>query len=263
MSSQLTATFHASAMSTPTADQIRARMRDDYGNDLTAKVDDGTGPCRHCLQYAKPGDRLILFSYRPFEKPALYQEVGPVFIHADGCERYAGSEMIPPAYSFCGRTQASMRSPIHKYSPQPAALLKWPPRCSRIQTSRISMCAAFRAAVTCSESSASARFEVYRHRLVLSDCFWSTPVGSRLFSRLNPERLARDQMVEREGYLCLRGHRELEGQRRGGDDGEVNAIGRCEFEADRVRNEYRRKRTARLDRVEFALERLRPIDRAS
>ncbi|HXM19629.1 MAG TPA: DUF1203 domain-containing protein [Candidatus Tumulicola sp.] len=99
MSSQLTATFHASAMSTPTADQIRARMRDDYGNDLTAKVDDGTGPCRHCLQYAKPGDRLILFSYRPFEKPALYQEVGPVFIHADGCERYAGSEMIPPAFA--------------------------------------------------------------------------------------------------------------------------------------------------------------------
>jgi hypothetical protein len=74
-------------------------MRDDYGNDLSAEVDDGTGPCRHCLEYAKPGDRLILFSYRPFEEPALYQEVGPVFIHADGCERYAGSEMIPPAFA--------------------------------------------------------------------------------------------------------------------------------------------------------------------
>jgi hypothetical protein len=75
----------------PTADatRVRSAMHDDYGNALAPLISDGSGPCRHCLRYAKSGERLLLLSYRPFAKPGPYQEVGPVFVHADGCERHA------------------------------------------------------------------------------------------------------------------------------------------------------------------------------
>ncbi len=98
MSTQLKTAVRVSAMPTAIAERIRTRMIDDYGNRLAPQSDDGTGPCRHCLQYAKPGDGLILFSYRPFAEPVLYQEVGPVFIHADACERYSDPDAFPPAF---------------------------------------------------------------------------------------------------------------------------------------------------------------------
>jgi hypothetical protein len=81
----------------PTADSTRARgaMRDDFGNTLAPLISDGSGPCRHCLRYARSGERVLLFSYRPFANSGPYQEVGPVFVHADGCERYATDGGFP------------------------------------------------------------------------------------------------------------------------------------------------------------------------
>lgn len=85
-------------MPTPAAERVRTSLRDDFGNALSPQIDDGTGPCRHCLDVAAPGDRLILFSYRPFEQPSLYQEVGPVFVHADGCTQYSPQNEAPPYF---------------------------------------------------------------------------------------------------------------------------------------------------------------------
>ncbi len=81
----------------PTADAARTRstLRDEYGNTLAPLIADGSGPCRHCLRYARSGERLLLFSYRPFANPGPYQEVGPVFVHADGCERHAPGGGFP------------------------------------------------------------------------------------------------------------------------------------------------------------------------
>jgi hypothetical protein len=74
--------------------RIRGTMRDDYGNHLT--VQDGEGaPCRVCLRYGKSGESVVLFSYKPFDAPALYQEVGPVFIHADACPPYPPDAGFP------------------------------------------------------------------------------------------------------------------------------------------------------------------------
>jgi len=47
-------------------------------------------PCRRCLHDATPGERLALTSYDPFLVRSPYAGEGPVFVHADGCERFAG-----------------------------------------------------------------------------------------------------------------------------------------------------------------------------
>ncbi len=88
-------TLNIVAIPTETADRIRSTMRDDYGNVLKAGVEHGSGPCRQCLRYSEPGESLILFSYKPFGVPRPYQEVGPVFIHAERCESQAASDSIP------------------------------------------------------------------------------------------------------------------------------------------------------------------------
>jgi hypothetical protein len=87
------------AMPTSDAQRVRAARRDDFGNQLSPMISDGSGPCRHCLRYADPGDALLLFSYKPFDKPTPYQEVGPVFVHADGCTRYPEHAGFPEDFS--------------------------------------------------------------------------------------------------------------------------------------------------------------------
>jgi hypothetical protein len=87
------------AMPTAEAQRVRASMRDEFGNRLVPQISDGSGPCRHCLRYATPGDPLLLFSYKPFETPSPYQEVGPVFLHADGCERFPSDGGFPADFS--------------------------------------------------------------------------------------------------------------------------------------------------------------------
>ena len=87
------------AMPTAHAQKVRSLLHDDFGNALSPEISDGSGPCRHCLRYASAGDPLLQFSYKPFDEPAPYQEIGPVFIHADGCERFARDGGFPDDFS--------------------------------------------------------------------------------------------------------------------------------------------------------------------
>jgi hypothetical protein len=52
-------------------------------------------PCRHCLQWANPGERVILFPYASVPPGHPYSESGPIFVHAEPCERYAATEEYP------------------------------------------------------------------------------------------------------------------------------------------------------------------------
>lgn len=61
-----------------------------------SKVADGPLPCRRCLRNAEVGDDLVLAPYDPFTVRSPYAGDGPVFVHADGCERF---ESIPGAVS--------------------------------------------------------------------------------------------------------------------------------------------------------------------
>jgi hypothetical protein len=47
-----------------------------------------SAPCRHCLQWAKPGERVILFPYDAIPPGRPYSERGPIFVHANPCPRY-------------------------------------------------------------------------------------------------------------------------------------------------------------------------------
>lgn len=52
-------------------------------------------PCRHCLCWAKPGERLVLFPYASVSPGHPYSESGPIFVHAEPCERYAQTDQFP------------------------------------------------------------------------------------------------------------------------------------------------------------------------
>ena len=78
------------------AEAARSNAADALGNVLEPEVQQTAGnPCRHCLRRARAGERLTLFSHSPFERQNPYKEHGPIFVHSDGCERYATPHELP------------------------------------------------------------------------------------------------------------------------------------------------------------------------
>src|SRR3954471_12918560 len=53
-------------------------------------------PCRRCLCNASPGENLLLLPYDPFLVRSPYTGEGPVYVHADGCERHRGEPDLLP-----------------------------------------------------------------------------------------------------------------------------------------------------------------------
>src|SRR5438094_3510524 len=52
-------------------------------------------PCRHCLRFAQLGERVVLFPYQSIPVGHPYSEIGPIFVHAESCERYAATHEYP------------------------------------------------------------------------------------------------------------------------------------------------------------------------
>jgi hypothetical protein len=55
-------------------------------------------PCRHCLRWAQLGERMILFPFAAIAPGRPYSEIGPVFVHANRCERYRATEEFPAEF---------------------------------------------------------------------------------------------------------------------------------------------------------------------
>ena len=55
-------------------------------------------PCRHCLRWAQPDERVILFPYTAIPPGHPYSESGPIFVHADPCERYSATHEYPSGF---------------------------------------------------------------------------------------------------------------------------------------------------------------------
>ncbi len=88
--------FRCVPLDTPTAQRFRATGLDDYGNPAIRRVATGSGePCRHCLKLAKPGENLLLLSWKLPRPLGVYWTPSPIFLHADDCEAYAGQDEIP------------------------------------------------------------------------------------------------------------------------------------------------------------------------
>jgi len=79
------------------ADAVRASGRSPgYGHPTHTEVATGHGPCRHCLRTFGIGEeRRTLFTYDPFHGLEPLPLPGPVFIHAEACERYDESGGFP------------------------------------------------------------------------------------------------------------------------------------------------------------------------
>lgn len=76
----------------------RNRMSPGYGHPVHCEVAKGTGPCRSCLSpFEVDSDERLLFTYRPDGGAGA---PAPVFIHAEECLPYEGTEIPVGLSSF-------------------------------------------------------------------------------------------------------------------------------------------------------------------
>ena len=91
-----TSTFRIVPLSTEVAERARRAVEDGAADHAVVIADSPTGyPCRHCLRFAKAGERMILFPYAAIPAGHAYSESGPIFVHADACERYSATREYP------------------------------------------------------------------------------------------------------------------------------------------------------------------------
>jgi hypothetical protein len=91
-----TSTFRIVPLPTAIAEKARRVAESGAEDHAVVKVDSATGyPCRHCLRWAQPGERVILFPYASIPPGHPYSETGPIFVHAEPCQRYSATDEYP------------------------------------------------------------------------------------------------------------------------------------------------------------------------
>jgi len=85
------------AIPTRTAEIVRTTLKSPgYGHPAHIEVASGYGPCRHCLRDFRVGqEKRILFTYDAFYGVDRLPLPGPIFIHAEACERYQEESGFP------------------------------------------------------------------------------------------------------------------------------------------------------------------------
>ena len=83
---------------TAVADAARRAVSAGATDHALVTADSPSGyPCRHCLQWAKTGEQMILFPFASIAR-GPYQERGPIFVHAEPCTRYAETASYPETF---------------------------------------------------------------------------------------------------------------------------------------------------------------------
>jgi len=91
-----TSTFRIVPLPSEVAERARRAAEAGAADHAVVLADSPSGyPCRHCLHFAKPGERLILFPYAAIPAGHPYSESGPIFVHAEQCERYRATHEYP------------------------------------------------------------------------------------------------------------------------------------------------------------------------
>jgi Protein of unknown function (DUF1203) len=94
-----TSSFRIVPLQTKIAEAARAAVEAGAPDHAVVMADSPLGyPCRHCLRWAEPGERLILFPFAAIPGGRPYSETGPIFVHADPCERYSATKEYPAAF---------------------------------------------------------------------------------------------------------------------------------------------------------------------
>jgi hypothetical protein len=94
------------AIATEIADAVRRTHQDPhYGHPAHTEIAGEGAPCRHCLQIiAANSEKATLFTYDAFEGLESLPLPGPVYIHAESCERYPEDGGFPAALRNSPRT---------------------------------------------------------------------------------------------------------------------------------------------------------------
>jgi len=94
-----TSTFRIVPIRSEIAEAARREAERGAPDHRLVTADSPTGyPCRHCLRWAQPGERMILFPFAAIAPGRPYSESGPIFVHAEPCERYAATDEFPPEF---------------------------------------------------------------------------------------------------------------------------------------------------------------------
>jgi Protein of unknown function (DUF1203) len=89
-------TFRIVPLPTEVAETARRAAKAGAADHATVIADSATGyPCRHCLHWAQPDERVILFPYASIPPGHPYSETGPIFVHAEPCKRYGATAEYP------------------------------------------------------------------------------------------------------------------------------------------------------------------------
>ena len=94
-----TSSFRIVAIRTEIAEAARREARAGAPDHVFVTADSPRGyPCRHCLRWARPGERMILFPFAAIAPGRPYSETGPIFVHAEPCGRYTTTHEFPPEF---------------------------------------------------------------------------------------------------------------------------------------------------------------------
>jgi hypothetical protein len=88
--------FRVVALLSEIATEARRKAAAGAPDHRYVEVDSPTGyPCRHCLRWASPGQRVVIFPFASIAPGRPYCATGPIFVHADDCERYSATDEYP------------------------------------------------------------------------------------------------------------------------------------------------------------------------
>lgn len=84
------------AIPTEVAKTVRESNKDPhYGFPVYTTTIKQGAPCRHCLQRIAADERAVLFTYDAFAGQENLPLPGPVYVHAEACERYREDAGFP------------------------------------------------------------------------------------------------------------------------------------------------------------------------
>jgi hypothetical protein len=78
--------FLIRSLSKQVSAELKETMRDQFGNEpKLEEAQSRRSICRRCLRRFNPGERRLLFKYRPFQREGVFAEAGPIYIHENDC----------------------------------------------------------------------------------------------------------------------------------------------------------------------------------
>ena len=87
------------ALSTEAVRNLQAGAADANGQAPERDISDGSGlPRRHCLSDVAAGEPFLVLAHRPFPEAQPYAETGPIFLHAEPCERHGEGTEVPALF---------------------------------------------------------------------------------------------------------------------------------------------------------------------